>query len=62
MPSVMALEHAATSLLGITILVMITWGSVTYGFLTMFRKPIGRRANRLAVITVIGLLIEAAWT
>ena len=62
MSLVRALGHAATSLLGITILVMIAWGSVTYGFLAMFRKPIGHRANRLAVITAIGLLIEAVWT
>ena len=62
MSPVMAVEHAATSLLGITILGMIAWGSVTHGFLAMFRKPVGHRANRLAVITVIGLLIEAVWT
>lgn len=58
----MAVEHAATLLLGITILGMIAWGSVTHGFLAMFRNPIDHRANRLAVITVVGLLIEAAWT
>jgi hypothetical protein len=56
MSSVMAVEHAATSLLGIVVLGMIAWGSVTYGFLAMFRAPIGHRANRLAVVTVIGLL------
>lgn len=62
MSSVMAVEHAATSLLGIVVLGIIAWGSVTYGFLAMFRNPIGHRANRLAVVTVVGLLIEAVWT
>ena len=61
MSPIMAVEHAATAVIGSIVLVMIGYGTVAYGFLEMFRKPLGQVANRLAVVATFGLLIEAVW-
>ena len=53
---VMAVEHAATSLLAIVMLVLIAYGSITVGFIWMFNQPLGRFVQKLAVICVIGVL------
>lgn len=61
MSPIMAAEHAATAIVGSVVLVMIGYGTVAYGFLEMFRKPMGQTANRLAVVATFGLLIEVVW-
>lgn len=51
-----AIEHGATSLLGMVILGTIACGTWRFGFARMFNERIGRVVMILGVIDVVGLV------
>lgn len=53
-----AIEHGATSILGMAILGAIAYGTWRFGFACMFNKRIGRVVLILGIIDAVGL---ACW-
>lgn len=51
-----AIEHGATSLLGVVILGTIAYGTWRFGFPRMFNERVGRLAMILGVIDAVGLV------
>lgn len=55
MTNALAAEHSLTSVVGLVILGLIAWGAWRFGYLPMFRKPVGRLVMALAVLDAVGL-------
>ena len=55
MPLFFALEHFATTLVGIAALGAVAYGSWRHGFERMYQERIGRVIKVLGVLDVVGL-------